>query len=166
MGRLGKIILLILIILAVGYYASLKGYISVETNLTVNTGDTNVASKPVVWTNANFSKTVGDPARHYKEKVELSVFVFNSFKVNTSNGTVEAYDAYLGSPQELDNNPYDMNKRILVVLDDGTINVNECYHLTGYIAGTSNITTIEGNVIHPVYVVASDAYLVDCPKTP
>ena len=158
MGKLGKLVILILVILAIGYYADQKGYINVETqfNITTNTQET---SK--LWTNTNFSQAAIEPKQHINETVKLDIYVFNKLNVQSGNTTITAYEGYLGKGQQLENNPYDTSKRILFTTST-TLDSNTCYQINGYIAGTSNLFTQSGEQIHPTYIKAEGVELINC----
>ncbi len=162
MGKLGKLVILILVILAIGYYADQKGYINVETqfNITTNTQET---SK--LWTNTNFSQAAIEPKQHINETVKLDIYVFNKLNVQSGNTTITAYEGYLGNEQQLENNPYEASKRILFTTST-TLDINTCYQINGYIAGTSNLITQSGEQIHPAYIKAQKVKHIDCQQIP
>ncbi len=167
MGTLAKIFVLLIVILALGYAAQQKGLIHIKGNYTI-TKTTSTGTSSVVWTNGNFSAAASDPQSHYKERVSLDVYIFNSFKLK--NGAV-AYDAYLGAPAQLQQDPYNTAKRILLTYPNSTITSEGCYHLTGYIAGQATVTTMDGTEVHPVYIRASSVSMLganataQCPMT-
>ena len=161
MGTLAKIFVLLIVVLALGYVAQQKGLIHIKGNFTI-TKTTGTSSSSVVWTNGNFSTAASDPQSHYKEPVSLDVYIFNSFKLK--NGAT-AYDAYLGTPAQLQQDPYNTAKRILLTYPNATITSEGCYHVTGYIAGQATVTTLDGTEVHPVYIRASTVSLLSANAT-
>jgi hypothetical protein len=146
---LAKLFVAFLILLALGYVAYERGYIDLKGNLSITRGTS--SGTRVLWTNSNFTIAASDPSSHYGENVSLDAYVFNTFKLR--DGT-RVYEAYIGSKQALEKNPYDTSRRIVLAYPNGTIEAEGCYHLTGYIAGQATVTTASGAEIHPVFVRA------------
>lgn len=162
MGKLGKLLILILVLLAIGYYADQKGYINVETqfNITANTQENRK-----LWVNNNFTQAAIEPKQHINETIKLDIYVFNKLNIQSGNTTITAYEGYLGNEQQLENNPYDTSKRILFTTGT-TLDINTCYQIEGHIAGTSNLITQSGEQVHPTYVKAEVVKHIDCQQIP
>ncbi|MEB3806298.1 MAG: hypothetical protein GSR73_02130 [Desulfurococcales archaeon] len=163
MGLLGKLFVLAIVILALGYYADQKGYIDVETEFNIDTGST---GKSVLWTNDNFSLAAASPGDHKDEKVSLDVYVFNSIPLETDDGTITGYEAYLGGIQQLSSDPFNTGKRIVFSYAPGEVSTDACMHIEGHIYGSSDVTVQSGQVIHPVYIVSDHVTPIDCSTLP
>lgn len=154
MSKLVKAVIILILVLGIGYIAQQRGMIDVELNGSVTVGRDGSSGGRLLWVNTNFSQAAPEPRRHIGDRVSLDVYVFNSFTLD--NGAT-AYEAYLGSPTQLSEHPYDTSKRILMTYTEDTIMAEECYHVTGSIAGEATVTTAGGDVIHPAYVDVSNA---------
>ncbi|MCE4620278.1 MAG: hypothetical protein F7C33_04565 [Desulfurococcales archaeon] len=154
MGALAKIVILVLVLLAIGYYADRKGIIDIHGNITVT-------SQEKLWTNANYSKAAADPDSSQGDKVSLNVYVFNKLNVTKNGHLVTAYEAYLGDSNSLAGDPYNTAKRILYAAP-GPQQVGACIHLEGVIRGVATVTTNDGSTINPLYIEASSTSPISC----
>jgi hypothetical protein len=159
LGKLGKILLLLVLLGAGAYFLDQQGIIDLSGNIEVNIGGH-------VWNNSDFSDVALNPQDHAGEKASLDVYVFNKLDVNTSSGSKTLYEAYLGNKTSLQQNPYDLGKRITFSLDSGDIPVDSCYHINGKVSGQASITTLEGKTINPVYLKVQDVEPIACPSGP
>ncbi len=160
MGKLAWILLLLIIVAGVGYYLDQKGVIDVNVETYHEVG------KEKTWSNNDFSQVTDDPDSHKGEKVNLDLYVFNSFQANSSNGTLTVYEAYLGTNQSLHDNPYDITKRVLLSTESGNLPVNACLNIHGYIVGKSTVETLGGQTIHPVHIKVTGYTTIDCSSLP
>ena len=154
MGALAKIVILILVLLAIGYYADQKGIIDIHGNITATSQDK-------LWTNANYSKATADPDSSMGDKVSLNVYVFNQFNITKNGHQVTAYEAYLGDANSLARDPYNTTRRILYTAPEPQ-QVGACIHLEGVIKGVATVTTNDGSTINPLYIEASSTSPVSC----
>ncbi len=154
MGAIAKIVVLILVLLAIGYYADQKGIIDINGNITITKHEK-------LWTNANYSKAVADPDSSQGDKVSLNVYVFNKLNITKNGHLVTAYEAYLGDSNSLARDPYNTAKRILYTAPEPQ-RVGTCIHLEGVIRGVATVTTNDGSTINPLYIEASSTSQMSC----
>jgi hypothetical protein len=156
LGKLGKLIVLLLLLGAAGYYLNQQGILDISGHVEVNSGGH-------VWTNSDFGEAALNPEDHAGEKASLNVYVFNTLEVQTSSGNKTLYEAYLGNKTSLQENPYNLSKRITFSLESGSIEVDSCYHINGTISGQATITSAEGKTFNPVYLEVQSVEHASCP---
>ena len=141
------------VLLAIGYIALNGGEINIDfsTNKAANT-----------WTAGNFTQAAGDPMSHKGDKVDLKLLVFNKLDISGLKG----YEAYLGTLQQLQQNPMDPTRRVYVSYDPSKlpepIEPGNCIHVTGQIQGVAHITTQDNSHINVTYIKSSTIEKVPC----
>ncbi len=136
------------------------------TNLT-NDGkiEVNIGTSST-WTNENFSTVAENPTDYTGDHVKLNGFFFNKINI-TDNNEVIGFEVFLGSKNELLNNPMDTNRRILVVVPkslEGNLQTESCIFIDGTIKGVAKVTMIDGTIINPIYIESNKVTETTCNK--
>jgi len=160
MGK--KLIIGLLLIALVGYAVintPLSSYVKSHVEFNVSFG-----SPKNIWVNSNFTEATGNLGEHSGDRVEIDGLLFNAMSYNNSEGRV-GLEVYLGNKQQLVKAPLDTTRRILVGYNStlaGTLSYGDCIHVSGHIAGEATVTTLDGHVIKPPYIKASNVTIIPC----
>ncbi len=118
------------------------------------------------WTNENFSTVAEDPTDYGGDRVKLNGYFFNKINI-TDNNEVIGLEVFLGSKNDLLNNPMDTNRRILVVVPknlEENLQPESCVFIDGTIKGVAKVTMIDGTVINPIYIEGNKVTETTCNK--
>ena len=162
MGKLAWALLLLFLVAAAGYYLDQKGIIDVNIKGEVSAGK----QKSVTWSNEDFHQVTSAPEEHIGENVTLKLYIFNKFTANSSSKTVEVYDAYLGNTTDLEDDPYNTTKRVVLYPVSGDLPLEQCVTIEGYIAGKATVVTGSGQTISPTLIRVVSYTQADCGSRP
>ncbi|MCE4625151.1 MAG: hypothetical protein F7C35_04725 [Desulfurococcales archaeon] len=162
MGKLAWALLLLLLVAAAGYYLDQKGIIDVNIEGSISAGK----QRSMTWNNEDFHQVASAPEDHMGENVTLKLYIFNKFTANSSNGTVDVYDAYLGNATDLENDPYNTTKRVVLYPVSGDLPLGQCVNIEGYIAGKASVVTGSGQTINPLLIKVISHTQADCTFEP
>jgi hypothetical protein len=148
------ILIILVILLGIGYLALNNGEINI--NLTTQKQSSNM------WTNNNFTQAATDPTSHKGDHVNLTLIMFNNLDISGLKGM----EAYLGTLQQLQANPYDTSRRVYLSYNPETLNENvvpgDCIHITGTIEGVAHINTQDNKLINVTYIKTSTLEKTPC----
>lgn len=148
-----KAVILIIILLAIGYLILTGG----EIDINIGTNNTSTT----LWTNQNFTNAATNPLDHKGDKVSLDLLVFNQLNASGKTGV----EAYMGTTQQLQDNPTDESRRVYISYDPTTTTPpqpGDCIHVTGTIQGQAHITTLDGDTVNVTYIQATQITQTTC----
>ena len=111
--------------------------------------------------NIGANKTSTNPLDHKGDKVSLNLLVFNQLNASGKTGV----EAYMGTAQQLQENPADESRRVYISYDPTIITPpqpGDCIHVTGTIQGQAHITTLDGDAVDVTYIQATQITHTTC----
>lgn len=153
---------LILAIILIGLYLFM--FPETITNIISDKGIEIKIGETATWTNENFSTVVDNPTDYTGDHVRVNGFYFNAINISGTNDVV-GLEVFLGSKDDLLNNPLDTNRRILVGVSrsvEENLPVGTCIMIDGTIKGEARVTTMDGTIINPVYVESNSVTEINC----